>query len=188
MTTVRLCAVCAAHAPAIEYYASDPAVAATTSAIPHPYPAGGGDAFVKRAMAAWQAGTARTFCILVDHLEAGVVGLSLTPSARAAELGFWVAKPYWGRGIATRAVDQLLAYGRHNLGLDAVWSSCLAENHASRRVHEKCGFALRGRYVISAAHSQRHAGRTALRFCLPLTKAAQQSDDPSGSVRSELAA
>ena len=182
MTTIRLCAVCAAHAPAIEYYVADPAIAATTGAIPHPYPVGGGDAFVKQAMAEWCAGTSRIFCILVDHLEAGVVGLDrIDIEHGSASLGIWVARPYWGRGIGTRAVDQILDYAGEHLGLDAVWSCCVADNVGSRRMHEKAGFEHLGAFV-GTADDGRHAGATMLRFRRAFTAAGAEQDDPRGLV------
>lgn len=179
MNTVRLCAVCAAHGPAIEYYASDPAVAATTD-IPHPYPIGGGDAFAKQAMADWREGSRRAFCILVDHLEAGMIALrEIDHEAGHAQLGFWIAKPYWGQGIATRAVSQVVGYAREHLGLDALWSACLAANPASRRVHEKSGFAFHGSFVIGDDHGGKFSGHDALRFHLPLTERGRDQAAPA---------
>jgi ribosomal-protein-alanine N-acetyltransferase len=183
MTTIRLCAICAAHAAAIEYYAADRAVAATTATIPHPYPAGGREPFVKQEMADLQAVTSRTFCILVDHLEAGVIGLVDIDHARgSAELGFWVARPYWGRGIATRAAQQILGYAGEHLGLQVLWSACLADNHGSKRVHEKAAFVLRGAFVNEGAYGPRHEGRRMLRFHHPFARSGGDLTDPRAIV------
>jgi len=107
---------------------------------------GGGDAFVKRAMAQWRDGTARTFCILVDHLEAGVIGLSeIDAGYRRAELGFWVARPYWNRGIMSEAVRIATAYAFEQFPIERVQADVYAWNPASARVLEKAGYTLEGR-------------------------------------------
>ena len=59
------------------------------------------------------------------------------------EIGYWLARPYWGRGYipeAVRALIELCFTG----GAAAVWISHFPHNAKSRRVIEKCGF----RYVM----------------------------------------
>ena len=58
----------------------------------------------------------------------------------AKEIGYVVAKDYWGMGLATEAVLAVVAYGFSNLGIEAFSIAHFAENAASRRVVEKCGF------------------------------------------------
>ena len=58
-----------------------------------------------------------------------------------AELGYWIGKPYWGRGLIPEAARELLRHGFEELGLDRVWCSCDDSNDKSKRVMEKCGFA-----------------------------------------------
>ncbi len=57
------------------------------------------------------------------------------------ELGYWIGRPYWGRGFATEAVRVMLAYGRDELCLSCIWAGHYAGNLASRRVMEKCGLS-----------------------------------------------
>ena len=59
---------------------------------------------------------------------------------RAKEIGYVVAKDYWGRGLAAEAVMAVVNYGFANLGIEAFGIAHFAENTASRRVAEKCGF------------------------------------------------
>lgn len=56
------------------------------------------------------------------------------------ELGFWLAKPFWGRGYMPEAAEGLLRHGFANLGIHTVWCSYYEGNAQSRRVQEKLGF------------------------------------------------
>lgn len=52
------------------------------------------------------------------------------------EVGYWIAREHWGRGVATRALRQLLALDPHR----PLHAGIARHNHASARVLEKCGF------------------------------------------------
>ena len=56
------------------------------------------------------------------------------------EIGYWVGKAYWGRGIIPEAVNALLRYGFAELNCAVIWCAHYAFNDQSRRVIEKCGF------------------------------------------------
>ena len=68
----------------------------------------------------------------------GSCGLGRRPSG-AVELGYWIARPYWGRGIATEACRSLIDIAR-TLGLAQLEGSHFVDNPASGRVLEKLGF------------------------------------------------
>lgn len=57
-----------------------------------------------------------------------------------AEIGYWIGKPYWGRGLIPEAVIALLSRCFNNLTLDTVWCGYYDGNTKSKRVIEKCGF------------------------------------------------
>lgn len=59
---------------------------------------------------------------------------------REAEIGYWLGKPYWGRGLIPEAVTALLSRCFVELKLDAVWCVYYDGNDKSKRVCEKCGF------------------------------------------------
>jgi ribosomal-protein-alanine N-acetyltransferase len=63
-------------------------------------------------------------------------------NSNSGELGFFVGKPFWGRGYATEGSRLLLAYAFGELGLASVRSACLAWNAAAVRVLKKLGFEL----------------------------------------------
>ena len=69
---------------------------------------------------------------------AGSCGLGRRPSG-AVELGYWIARSHWGRGIATEAGRALVAIAR-TLGIGRLEASHFLDNPASGRVLEKLGF------------------------------------------------
>jgi len=77
----------------------------------------------------------------------GAIGLQPQDDVhrRSAEIGYWLAEPYWGRGIATSAVRALTAYTFANTRLVRLYAMVFAWNPASARVLEKAGYQLEGR-------------------------------------------
>lgn len=61
-------------------------------------------------------------------------------SLREAEIGYWLGKPHWGRGLIPEAVTALLSRCFDELKLDAVWCAYYDGNDKSKRVCDKCGF------------------------------------------------
>ena len=59
---------------------------------------------------------------------------------RTAEIGYWLAEPFWGRGIATDAVRAIVDYAFASFGLIGVEAHVFEWNLASCRVLEKVGF------------------------------------------------
>jgi RimJ/RimL family protein N-acetyltransferase len=69
----------------------------------------------------------------------GSCGLGRRPSG-SVEMGYWIARPFWGRGYATEACRALVEIAR-TLGLPCLEGSHFLDNPASARVLEKLGFA-----------------------------------------------
>lgn len=61
-------------------------------------------------------------------------------SGREAELGYWLAEPYWGQGLMTEAVRALICRAFEELNFSRIWCGYYEGNERSRRVMEKCGF------------------------------------------------
>jgi ribosomal-protein-alanine N-acetyltransferase len=58
------------------------------------------------------------------------------------ELGYWIAEPFWGKGIATEAVKQMARYARENFHFKRLFARPYGRNIASQKVLEKAGFTL----------------------------------------------
>ena len=56
------------------------------------------------------------------------------------EMGYWLGKPYWGRGYMPEAARALLRHGFEDLGMTTVWIGYYDGNMKSKRVQEKVGF------------------------------------------------
>lgn len=63
-----------------------------------------------------------------------------------AEMGYWVAKPYWNKGICTEALHLMVDYCLKEKRFSTLWSDFFVDNPASGRVMEKCGFRDTGQY------------------------------------------
>jgi [ribosomal protein S5]-alanine N-acetyltransferase len=61
-----------------------------------------------------------------------------------AEVGYWLAKPYWGRGLMTAVVRRLCRHAFAEFGLVKIVAHVHPHNLASARVLEKCGFQEEG--------------------------------------------
>ena len=56
------------------------------------------------------------------------------------EVGYWVGKPYWNKGICTEALKLMLDYCINEKHFEDIWADHFTGNPASGRVMEKCGF------------------------------------------------
>ena len=63
-------------------------------------------------------------------------------------VGYWVGKPYWGKGICTEALRLMIAHIRETTVIRSLISGHFTDNHASGRVMEKCGFVATGENVF----------------------------------------
>ena len=61
-------------------------------------------------------------------------------SENDVEAGYWIARPYWNRGICTEALRLLIDYCFNVKGFATIWADYFPENPASGKVMEKCGF------------------------------------------------
>ena len=64
------------------------------------------------------------------------------------EVGYWIARPYWGEGICTEALKLVIDYCFNKKGFSILWGDYFPENPASGRVMEKCGFVDTGKEVL----------------------------------------
>lgn len=92
--------------------------------------------------------TAWPFFIFADGGETLVGAVTLSNIRRgvaeSGTLGYWIGRPFAGRGHATAAVRAVLAFAFDTLDLHRVEASCLPANLASRRVLQKSGFRQEG--------------------------------------------
>lgn len=111
--------------------------------FPHPYTLADAEEWV-----ALQQGRdpIENFAICDADGPIGGIGLTLRGGdlQHSAELGYWLGKAFWGRGIATAAARAVTGYAFRDLGLLRIDALVLTENMASIRVLEKVGFQREG--------------------------------------------
>jgi [ribosomal protein S5]-alanine N-acetyltransferase len=130
-------------APSVQHFLGNEDLAKQTTSLPYPFVEGAAEDWLRSTFEELENGTGYT--LAVDRREdgalLGAVGLMLDiEHPTRAELGYWVARTYWGNGIATEAVRRLVHYGRQELGIEETWARVFSENISSRRVLEKAGF------------------------------------------------
>ena len=88
----------------------------------------------------------QTFGIEYRGKLSGVIGLELQKDVyqKSAEIGYWIGEPFWGNGIATKAVEWITTYGFDKLGLNRIYSGVFEYNIASMKVLEKNGYNKEG--------------------------------------------
>ena len=104
----------------------------------------------------------------------GSCGLGRRPSG-AVELGYWIARRFWGRGYATEAGTALVDIGR-TLGFHQLEASHFIDNPASGRVLEKLGFESTG-LIAPRMNCARGAEVPARLMRLQLGSAVIEDDD-----------
>jgi [ribosomal protein S5]-alanine N-acetyltransferase len=127
--------------------------------FPHPYTAADAREWIEFNE---RGGAPHTFAIDVEGELVGGIGLEGRSDIErhTAELGIWLGRAVWGRGLATAAVRTLTAWGFENLDLVRIEAGVLEWNPACARVLEKCGYRLEARLAKAATKD----GRTIDRF------------------------
>jgi RimJ/RimL family protein N-acetyltransferase len=120
-----------------------------TLAIPYPYTEADADWWINHNIEAVKAhGRSVNWAIRRsedDYLIGGIGFVDLkNGKSHSAELGYWLAKPYWDNGIMTGAVKVVSRYGFKELGLTRITASVFHFNLGSARVLEKSGFQCEG--------------------------------------------
>jgi RimJ/RimL family protein N-acetyltransferase len=125
-------------APALAIAIGDEAVVRNLATAPWPYRMRDAEAFLAKP----RDPILPSFLIFERGLSApqlvGSCGLGRRPSG-SVELGYWIARSYWGRGLATEACLALVEITR-TLGFQSLEGAHFLDNPASGRVLEKLGF------------------------------------------------
>jgi len=128
-------------------HVNDKIITRYTLHIPHPYKITDAEKFIKDSQRAWKEKSAYVFGIeLKDNKKIiGVVSLNkIDKKNKHCELGYWLGKKYWQKGMMSKAVKMILEFAFHKLNMHRVYSRVFASNTASLRVLEKNDFMLEG--------------------------------------------
>ena len=113
--------------------------------IPYPYTEKDAKDFIT-AMQNADKNSVFAFAIVYNNKCIGSVGVFRQENIhfRTAEIGYYIAEEYWGRGIMTQAVKEVCNYVFANTDIVRIFAEPLADNTASQRVLEKNGFYCEG--------------------------------------------
>jgi RimJ/RimL family protein N-acetyltransferase len=128
--------------PSLLRHANDAEVARwLRDGFPHPYTAADADSWIEHAGVALAG---KAFAIDVGGEAVGAVGLMPGDDifARAAEVGYWLGRAYWGRGLAPLSLTALSRYATEQLGFLRLYAGVFAGNERSVRVLQKAGYQL----------------------------------------------
>ena len=121
--------------------ANDRDIAKTTARLPYPYTVTDAKTWVDYVLS---TESEHVFAIAEKKTMMGVIGLVHEPEHNRAELGYWLGKPYWNKGIATVSAEMMLGYAFGVLRVNKVYAHVFSANPASAKVLEKNGFKLEG--------------------------------------------
>ena len=167
-------------APALFEAIRDEAIVRNLAQAPWPYRFADAEAFLTRERTPREAACLVFLRTYGAPLLVGGIGFGRTPpndrGETEIEFGYWIARPYWGRGIATEAGRAVVANASESLRLSKLSAGHFADNPASGRVLMMLGFKPTG--VTKGRYS---AGRDAIAPCrlFELDLVAEEADtDP----------
>jgi len=116
-----------------------------TLRVPHPYTLKDGKEWVKKNLkeAKKKKPQMINFVIDINRGVAGSVGFDKIEGHKA-EIGYWLAEKYWGRGIMTEAAKLTTKFGFEKLKLRRIYAYVFSFNKASMKVLEKAGYKFEG--------------------------------------------
>lgn len=115
-----------------------------TDKFPHPYTEENGRSFIAFAN---HDNPIHIFAIDVNGEAVGGIGVHPQDDILRtnAELGYWLAEPFWGQGIISAAIPRMVQFAFETYPIKRVFARPFGTNLASQRVLEKNGFVLEAR-------------------------------------------
>ena len=113
--------------------------------LPYPYTEQDGKDFISAMLSADENETF-AFAITVDNIVIGSIGIFRQGNIhrQTAEIGYYIAEAYWGKGIMTEAVREICKYVFGESDIIRIYAEPFAYNTASCRALEKAGFQYEG--------------------------------------------
>lgn len=113
--------------------------------LPYPYTVEDAKEYIASMLSADKEET-YAFAITVDDKAIGSIGVFRCNNIhfRSAEMGYYIAESYWGKGIGTSAVKQTCKYIFEHTDIIRIFAEPFAYNTASCHILEKAGFQCEG--------------------------------------------
>jgi 8-oxo-dGTP diphosphatase len=128
-------------AAALHRLVNDWDVAKTLARVPFPYPRALAGEWIASTWEQIAAGEAWHLAVAgEDDALLGCAGVTLDRRRGRAELGYWIGRRHWGKGLGPEAAGRLARWALDELGVDAVHASALRDNARSVAVLRRLGF------------------------------------------------
>ncbi len=129
-------------APTIAAHANNWNIAQNlTNRYPHPYSENDAKEFIDSVI------NENSDCIFAIEVYGEAIGsIGIIPQTdihcKNAEIGYWLAEPYWGKGIASKAIKWMIDYAFRKYNLNRIYAAVFGTNIASQKVLLKNHFVL----------------------------------------------
>lgn len=114
--------------------------------FPNPYKLEDGVSFIKMIQ---EKEPITTFAISYEDELVGIIGYNLQTDIyrHSAEIGYWLAEPFWGRGFISKAIKLTIEHAFSVMDIKRLYTTVFEHNLASKRVLEKTGFVYEGKGI-----------------------------------------
>jgi [ribosomal protein S5]-alanine N-acetyltransferase len=127
-------------------YANDRTIYRNTLRMPYPYTLKQANQWINKNLANYKKRNSNyySFVIEFEGKFAGALGIDSIIRGHKAELGYWLGRPYWGKGFMTEAVKEATNFAFKKYKLKRVYAWTFTWNKASQNVLKKAGFKFEG--------------------------------------------
>lgn len=128
------------------FHANNPKIAANlTGFFPYPYTEEAGKIFINFVT---NEHDKTVFAIEIDNEAVGAIGIHPQSDifCKNAELGYWLSEKYWGQGILTAVIKEMVTYAFEHYDIQRIFARPFGSNIASQKVLEKNKFVLEARF------------------------------------------
>lgn len=134
--------------PKIVKYAGNENISGNTQNIPHPYTREDAIFWIDKSATGFKEQRQFTFAIKLKESKEfiGSIGLRVEVQNKRAELGYWIAEPFWNCGFAAEATHAVLHFGFETLNLNKIFATHLEKNPASGKVMLKKSMIQEGKF------------------------------------------
>ena len=134
----------------VQALAGDYELAKTTATVPHPYEDGMAEGWISGHAENWREGRDGVWAVTnradgdLGRALIGCINISLSSQHETGEIGYWVGRPFWGKGYGTEAAQAVMDYSFRTLNLHRIFARHMSKNPASGRIMQKIGMTYEG--------------------------------------------
>jgi RimJ/RimL family protein N-acetyltransferase len=130
--------------PSLIEHINDYEVYKYTLTVPYPYTQKDADWWIAQQTERYKHQTREeSWCLRFEDKVIGAIDFSSNAyTPHRAEIGYWIGRKHWGKGVVTAAVKKALEINAEKIGYTKIVANVYEENVASQRVLEKTGFFL----------------------------------------------